>query len=225
MEHISIAIDGPSGAGKSTLARRVAEELGYLYVDTGAIYRTVGLAALRRGLEPGDRAAVVPILPELTIGCGYGEDGLQHMYLDGEDVTAEIRRHEISACASAVSAIPEVRAYLLERQRQFAADGDVVMDGRDIGTVVLPDADVKIYLTATPEARADRRYRELLSRGQTADYDQVLRDVVERDRADMSRAVAPLKQAEDAVLVDTTTCDLEESFELLLKTIREHVHP
>lgn len=224
MKHISVAIDGPSGAGKSTLAKRLAETLGYLYVDTGAIYRTVGLAVLRRGLRPDDRAQVVPILGELNVESRYGDDGLQHMYLDGEDVTKAIRRHEISGYASAVSAMPEVRAFLLERQRRFAAENNVIMDGRDIGTVVLPDADVKLYLTAAPETRAKRRYRELVERGQEADYETVLRDVIRRDEADMGRAVAPLRQAEDAILVDTTAYDLEESFELMLRTIRERLH-
>jgi len=223
MKHISIAIDGPSGAGKSTLAKQLAEALGYLYVDTGAIYRTVGLAVLRRGLMPSDRAQVSAILEQLTIESGYGEDGLQHMYLDGEDVTEEIRRHEVSGYASAVSAIPEVRAFLLDHQRRFAASNNVIMDGRDIGTVVLPDADVKIYLTASPETRAQRRYQELLERGQITDYETVLRDVVCRDEADMHRSVAPLRQAEDAILVDTTAYDLKESYELILKAIRERL--
>ena len=220
-EHKSVAIDGPSGAGKSTLAKLAAQKLGYLYVDTGAIYRTVGLRALRAGVDPTDAAAVTALLDGLRIGMEYAEDGLQHMYLDGEDVTGAIREHIISRYASGVSAIPAVRAFLLERQRELARENDVIMDGRDIGTVVLPGADVKIFLTATPEARAQRRYRELLERGQEADYETVLHDVVERDRKDTERAAAPLRQAEDALLVDTTGKDLEESLELLLEAIKE----
>lgn len=223
MNHRSIAIDGPSGAGKSTLAKRLAQELGFLYVDTGAIYRTVGLAALRRGIDLSDAAQVAAVLPQLTITMGYGEDGLQHMRLDGEDVTAAIRENEISACASKVAAIPAVRDFLMEMQRKAAREHDVIMDGRDIGTVVLPRADLKIYLTAAPEARAERRYRELLERGQQANFDQVLREVVERDRRDTEREAAPLRQAEDAVLADTTGLDLEGSFQLLLGIIRERL--
>ena len=223
MNHRSIAIDGPSGAGKSTLAKRLAQELGFLYVDTGAIYRTVGLAGLRQRLDLSDAAEVAGLLPRLTITMGYGEDGLQHMFLDGEDVTAAIRENEVSACASKVAAIPAVRDFLMEMQRRTAREHDVIMDGRDIGTVVLPDADLKIYLTAAPEARAQRRCRELLERGQQADFDQVLREVIERDRRDTERETAPLRQAEDAVLADTTELDLEESFQLLLRLIRNHL--
>ena len=223
MNHRSIAIDGPSGAGKSTLAKRLAQELGFLYVDTGAIYRTVGLAARRRRVDPADAAQVAAVLPQLTITMGYGEDGLQRMCLDGEDVTAAIRENEISACASKVAAIPAVRDFLMEMQRKAAREHDVIMDGRDIGTVVLPRADLKIYLTAAPEARAERRCRELLERGQQANFDQVLREVVERDRRDTQREAAPLRQAEDAVLADTTGLDLEGSFQLLLGIIRERL--
>lgn len=220
IQHKSIAIDGPSGAGKSTLAKRLAAELGFHYVDTGAIYRTVGLAAHRRGIDCSDGPAVTAILPELSVGLRYGEDGLQHMSLDGEDVTEAIRQDEISACASKVSAIPAVRDFLLDTQRRLAREHDVIMDGRDIGTVVLPQADLKIYLTAAPEARAKRRYLELLERGQQADLAHVLHDVMERDRRDMERETAPLRQAEDAVLVDTTGLNLEESFRLLLIQIK-----
>ena len=223
MNHRSIAIDGPSGAGKSTLAKRLAQELGFLYVDTGAIYRTVGLSGLRQRLDLSDAAEVAGLLPRLTITMGYGEDGLQHMFLDGEDVTAAIRENEVSACASKVAAIPAVRDFLMEMQRRTAREHDVIMDGRDIGTVVLPDADLKIYLTAAPEARAQRRCRELLERGQQADFDQVLREVIERDRRDTERETAPLRQAEDAVPADTTELDLEESFQLLLRLIRNHL--
>lgn len=222
-QHRSIAIDGPSGAGKSTLAKCLAEKLGYLYVDTGAIYRTVGLQAFRAGVDPADPAAVIPLLKDIRICLAYGEDGLQHMYLNGEDVTGEIRRHEISAYASSVSAIPEVRAFLLAQQRNLAETHDVVMDGRDIGTVVLPDADVKIFLTAAPEARARRRWLELKERGQDTPFETVLHDVKERDDKDMHRAAAPLRQAEDAVLADTTHMDLEQSLALLIQIAKERL--
>lgn len=223
MNHTAIAIDGPSGAGKSTLAKRLAKELGFLYLDTGAIYRTVGLHALRQGVDPGDEAAVLALLPGLTVTTGYGPDGLQHMYRNGEDVTEAIREHQVSDAASKVSAIPGVRAYLLEMQRRAARESDVVMDGRDIGTVVLPQAQVKIFLTAQPEARARRRYDELLARGQQADYEQVLRDVIDRDWRDTHREVAPLKQAEDAILVDTTQLSLEESWQRLYEVVKERL--
>lgn len=223
MNHAAIAIDGPSGAGKSTLAKRLAKELGFLYLDTGAIYRTVGLHALRQGVDPGDEAAVLALLPGLTVTTGYGPDGLQHMYRNGEDVTEAIREHQVSDAASKVSAIPGVRAYLLEMQRRAARESDVVMDGRDIGTVVLPEAQVKIFLTAQPEARARRRYDELLARGQQAYYEQVLRDVVDRDWRDTHREVAPLKQAEDAILVDTTQFSLEESWQRLYEVVKERL--
>ena len=219
----SIAIDGPSGAGKSTLARRVAQAMGYLYVDTGAIYRTLGLAALRRGVPPEDSGRVVELLGQICIDLRHGGDGLQHMYLDGEDVSAAIREPEVSRYASAVSAIPEVRAFLMEMQRDLARRQNVIMDGRDIGTVVLPDADVKIFLTATAEDRARRRYKELRERGNDVGFDTVLRDIIARDERDTMRAAAPLRQAEDAVAVDTTGNTLEESFRLLLDVARRGV--
>ena len=219
----SIAIDGPSGAGKSTLARRMAQAMGYLYVDTGAIYRTLGLAALRRGVSPEDSGRVVELLEQIRIDLRHGGDGLQHMYLDGEDVSAAIREPEVSHYASAVSAIPEVRAFLMEMQRDLARRQNVIMDGRDIGTVVLPDADVKIFLTATAEDRARRRYEELRERGTDVDFDTVLRDIIARDERDTRRAAAPLRQAEDAVAVDTTGNTLEESFRLLLDVARKGV--
>ena len=223
MKYRGIAIDGPSGAGKSTLAKRLAQELGFLYVDTGAIYRTVGLAVRRRDIDPEDAGAVAAILGSLTITMGYGADGLQHMFLDGEDVTQAIRENEISVYASKVASIPAVRDFLLEMQRKTAREHSVIMDGRDIGTVALPQADVKLYLTAAAEARAERRYRELLERGQQADFDQVLQEVKERDLRDGSRETAPLRQADDAVLADTTGLDLEGSFQLLLGLIRERL--
>lgn len=221
MNFNSIAIDGPSGAGKSTLAKMIAEELGFLYVDTGAIYRTVGLYARKNDVDPHDGPAVNALLDTIDIKMNYGEDGLQRMYLNGEDVTTAIRQHEISAYASAVSAIPEVRAFLLDMQRSFARTNNVVMDGRDIGTVVLPDAKVKIFLTADPEDRARRRYEELLQRGQDADYETVLKDLIQRDYNDSHRASAPLKQADDAVLLDTTGNTLQQSHDLILNTVKE----
>lgn len=216
-------MDGPSGAGKSTMAKRLAEALGFVYVDTGAIYRTLGLLACRQGVAPDDAAAVTALLPDADIRLRYGSDGLQHMYLGGEDVTESIRRPEISKYASSVSAIPAVRAFLLNMQRDLARTHDVIMDGRDIGTVVLPNATVKIYLTASAEARAQRRWLELHEKGDPIPLEQVLEDVQQRDYNDTHRDVAPLRQAEDAVLVDTTECDLEESYQLLLNTIRERI--
>lgn len=219
----SIAIDGPAGAGKSTLARQVAAALGYLYVDTGAIYRTLGLAALRRGVDPQDGAAVVALLEDCAIDLRHGGDGVQRMYLNGEDVSQAIRLPEVSRYASGVSAIPEVRAHLMDMQRDLARRNDVVMDGRDIGTVVLPAADVKVFLTASPEERARRRWEELQQRGTPEAYEEVLKDLVERDAKDSGRAAAPLRRAEDAVEVDTTGCSLEESLERLLSVIRAGV--
>ena len=221
MNTIRIAMDGPSGAGKSTLARAIAGKLGYLYVDTGAIYRTVGYYARGRGLDLKDGEAVAAALPEVTVEMAYGEDGLQHMLLNGEDVTEAIRLPEISLCASAVSAHPGVRAFLLEMQRKLAREHSVIMDGRDIGTVVLPDAEVKIFLTASPEARARRRCLELEQRGTPQPYQEVLREIGERDRSDTNRSVAPLRQADDAVLLDTTALDFQESEAALLAIIRE----
>ncbi len=223
MEYKSIAIDGPSGAGKSTMAKRLAAELGYLYVDTGAIYRTLGLFALWRGVDPADETTVRELLPQVEIRMAYGEDGLQHMYLMGEDVTGEIRTPEVSDAASKVSAIPAVRTFLLEMQRELARKNNVIMDGRDIGTVVLPDADVKIFLVASLEARARRRHAELLERGVRTELSQVLADMEERDARDSGRTAAPLRQAEGAVLVDTTEYSLENSFALMLRTVRERL--
>ena len=223
MKFTSIAIDGPSGAGKSTMARRVAAELGFLYVDTGAIYRSVSLYAYRTGVDKEDAERIVALLPQVQIDMEYREDGVQHMMLNGEDVTNAIRDNEISLYTSSVSAIPEVRAFLLDLQRNLAATRNVIMDGRDIGTVVLPDATVKIYLTAAPEARAKRRWLELKEKGADLTEEQVLEDVIQRDYNDTHRSIAPLRQAEDAVLVDTTALDLEASYQLLLNTIRERI--
>lgn len=219
--NISIAIDGPSGAGKSTLARSIAAKLGYLYVDTGAIYRTIGYYALANGVDPKDEAAVSAALPALRVELAYGEDGLQHMRLNGQDVTREIRLPEVSLYASAVSAHPSVRSFLLEMQRELARTNSVIMDGRDIGTVVLPDAEVKIFLTASPEARARRRMLELEQRGTPQPFEKILKDIEERDWNDSHRAAAPLRQAEDAVLLDTTELDFQESEAALLAIIRE----
>jgi cytidylate kinase len=218
---ISIAIDGPSGAGKSTMARSVAGKLGYLYVDTGAIYRTIGYYAFSKGLDPKDEAAVTGCLPDLQVELTYGQDGLQHMLLNGQDVTREIRLPEISMYASAVSAHPGVRSYLLDMQRQLARTHNVIMDGRDIGTVVLPDADVKVFLTAAPEARAKRRMLELEQRGTPESLEKVLVDIQQRDYNDTHRATAPLRQAEDATLLDTTELDFKQSEAALLQIIRE----
>ena len=219
----SIAIDGPAGAGKSTLARRLAGALGFLYVDTGAIYRTLGLIALRSGVDPADPAAMEALPPRISLRIDYGPDGGQHMFLGQEDVTQAIRLPEVSRASSAVSAIPAVRAYLMEMQRGLAGSRNVVMDGRDIGTVVLPQADVKVFLTASSEARAQRRCAELSARGTPQDYAAVLADMIERDRKDTTRAAAPLRQAEDAVLVDTTHLDLEESFHALLDAVKREL--
>jgi len=222
-DHYSVAIDGPSGAGKSTLAKEVAAKLGITYVDTGAIYRSIGYAAYARGLDPKDEAQIRPLLPELTITMRHGADGLQRMYVNGEDVTDQIRLPQISLYASSVSALPCVRSFLLEMQRDLARTQSVIMDGRDIGTVVLPDADVKIYLTASAAVRAKRRALELSQRGTPRPYEEVLAEINERDHNDMTRAVAPLRRAEDAVLVDTSEIGFDEGLALLLKTIQERL--
>lgn len=223
MQERSIAIDGPAGAGKSTLARALARELGYLYVDTGAIYRTVALRAREAGADPSDPEQVAPLLEDLDLRMDYGGDGVQRMYLSGRDVTETIRENEVSALASQVAALPAVREFLLDFQRKQAREHDVVMDGRDIGTVVLPRAGVKIFLTAAPEARARRRTAELLQRGQDADFDEILREIRQRDEQDENRPVAPLRQAEDAALLDTTNLDLKGSLEALLTLVRERL--
>ncbi|MGO5022667.1 (d)CMP kinase [Lawsonibacter sp. LCP25S3_G6] len=219
----SIAIDGPAGAGKSTLARQLAKELGFLYVDTGAIYRTVALAVLRAGIAAEDSETVSSLLESLNIRMDYGPDGEQRMFLAGEDVSKAIREHQVSGLASKVSAIPAVRDFLLDFQRRQAREHSVVMDGRDIGTVVLPQADVKIFLTAAPEARARRRLLELQQRGQQADLETVLRDIVQRDDQDEHRAIAPLRRAEDAELLDTTQLNLEQSLQELLRMVKEKI--
>lgn len=217
----SIAIDGPSGAGKSSLARAVAKNFGFIYVDTGAIYRTVGLAAKRAGIGSKDSAGVIALLPRLDIQLRHDAAGQQRMYLDGDDVSDEIRMPEISIYASDVSAIPEVRAFLLEMQRRMAHESSVIMDGRDIGTVVLPDAGLKIFLTASPEARAQRRYDELCEKGVETNFDDVLRDIQYRDKNDSSRSAAPLRAAEDAVRLDTTGNTFEQSYKLISDLVKE----
>jgi len=211
MKKISVAIDGPSGAGKSSVAKALAARFHLIYVDTGAIYRTVGLAAQRAGISSKDSGAVIAMLPTVEIGFDYDETGTQRMLLHGENVSDEIRTPRSSIYASDVSAIPEVRAFLMDMQRQAAQRSSVVMDGRDIGTVVLPDADVKIFLTASAEERARRRYLELQGKGSDATYDDVLRDIEYRDIQDSTRSAAPLKAAEDAVLIDTSALNFEQS--------------
>lgn len=207
---ISVAIDGPAGAGKSSISRAVSKQLGYIYVDTGALYRTVALKFMAAGYTPEKIENVEKILSDTKVGIKF-ENGEQRMVLDGNDVTDGIRTPEVSMMASAVSALPPVRAFLLETQRRLARENNVLMDGRDIGTVVLPTAEVKIFLTATPQARADRRYKELTEKGMTIEYENVLEDIVTRDRNDSTRAVAPLKPAEDSVYLDTSDLDFEQS--------------
>ena len=218
----SIAIDGPAGAGKSTLARRIAGELGFIYVDTGALYRTVALYLIREGIEASQAATVEKALENIRVDIRF-EDGVQQVYLNGERVSDLIRTPEVSMKASASSALPCVRRFLLEQQRQMARAHDVVMDGRDIGTVVLPEADVKIFLTASPEERARRRYEELTEKGQTVSFEEVLRDMMQRDAQDENRAVAPLKPAEDALRVDTTGETLSQSVARMTGIIRERL--
>lgn len=205
---ISVAIDGPAGAGKSTLARRLAAEFGYIYVDTGAMFRAVGLYALRAGKDPKDSVAVNALLPEITLRLASIE-GEQHIYLNGEDVSKAIRTEEAGMAASAVGANPAVRAFLLDQQRKMAETQNVLMDGRDIGTVVLPKATVKIFLTATPEVRAKRRTDELIAKGQKADYNKILKDIQQRDYQDTHREIAPLKMARDSVRLDTSELDID----------------
>lgn len=218
----AIAIDGPSGAGKSTIARKASEKFGLIYVDTGAMYRTIGLAAHRRGIDTKDARSVIAILPELDIELKYNGHGEQRMYLDGEDVSGEIRLPEISMCASNVSAIPEVRSYLTDMQRGMAEKYNIIMDGRDIGTVILPDAQLKIFLTASSEERAERRWLELRSKGMDEPFDSVLRELIIRDEQDTKRSAAPLHPADDAVILDTTGMSKEESLEAVCMLIRTH---
>lgn len=224
-EFFSIAIDGPSGAGKSSLARKLAEAFRFIYVDTGAIYRTLGLAAYRRGIDRKDEKAVMELLPKIKIEMGYNQAGEQRMYLDGEDVSEQIRLPEISICASDVSSHQAVRTYLLDMQRDFARKNNVIMDGRDIGTVVLPDAELKIFLTASSEARARRRMLEQKNKGIEESFEDVLREIEYRDKQDSSRTAAPLKAAEDALVVDTSDINFDESLRLLTELVVTRLSP
>lgn len=217
---INVAIDGPAGAGKSTIAKAAAKALGYIYVDTGALYRTVALGAVRAGVLESDNG-IAALLPSLQVELKFA-DGSQHVYLNGEDVSDLIRTPEISMGASKVSAVPAVRAFLLDLQRDLAKKNNVIMDGRDIATVVLPNAQVKIFLSATPECRARRRYKELVEKGQTVTYEDVLADVNRRDYQDSHREIAPLKPSADSVMADTSELDLQQSTDLIINIIREH---
>lgn len=217
---INVAIDGPAGAGKSTIAKAAAKALGYIYVDTGALYRTVALGAVRAGVLESDDG-IAALLPNLKVELKF-VDGSQHVYLNGEDVSDLIRTPEISMGASKVSAVPAVRAFLLDLQRDLAKKNNVIMDGRDIATVVLPNAQVKIFLSATPECRARRRYKELVEKGQTVTYEDVLADVNRRDYQDSHREIAPLKPSADSIMADTSEMDLQQSTDLIINIIREH---
>ncbi len=217
---IAVAIDGPAGAGKSTIAKKVASALGFVYVDTGAIYRAVGLACIKKGIDEGDKNAVEKLLQEIDISIVF-LNGEQHILLNDEDVSESIRTENVSMAASTVSAIPQVRKFLLDLQRNFAKRDNVIMDGRDIGTVVLPNAQVKIFLTASPEIRAKRRVLQLEEKGEEADYTKVLTDIVKRDYNDSNREIAPLKPADNAVIVDTSDMTLEESVKEVSYIIKE----
>ena len=219
---LNIAIDGPVGAGKSSIASAVAKKLDILHLDTGAMYRTVGLAAMRNNVEPAPGAELDALLAAIKVELTFNEKGEQIVLLDGEDVSGEIRTPEASMMASRISAVPAVRAYLLDLQRNMAKTDNVIMDGRDIGTVVLPDAKVKIFLTASPEARAQRRWKELSEKGMDVSYDDVLRDVIERDYNDTHREIAPLRPAEGSVTVDTTELDFEQSVAAIVSVIEEN---
>lgn len=221
-KYVSVAIDGPMGAGKSTIARAAAERLGFVYADTGALYRAVGLYCHRKGIDMKRASAVAAQLDEISLEIKR-IDGVQHVFLNDEDVSGEIRLPEISMAASAVSAVPEVRTALLDMQRIIAENNDVIMDGRDIGTVVLPDADVKIFLTASPEIRAKRRYDELRAKGREVTFEEVLDDLNKRDYDDSHRAAAPLRVADDAVTADTSMLDFERSVDLVCGLIKERL--
>lgn len=216
---INVAIDGPAGAGKSTIAKAAAKELGFIYVDTGALYRTIALACVRADVINNDDD-IIALLDKIKVELKY-VDGVQSVCLDGEDVSAFIRTPEISMGASKVSAIPAVRAYLLDLQRNIAKENNVIMDGRDIATVVLPNADVKIFLFASPECRAERRYKELIEKGEDVKYEDVLADVNERDYNDSHRDIAPLKPSDESVMADTSKLDLEQSIQLIIDIIKE----
>jgi len=222
MKKYAVAIDGPSGAGKSSIAKSLAKKLNIVYVDTGAIYRTVGLYVFRQGIESKDAEGIIALLPQITVKIQY-ENGEQHIYLNGEDVSDKIRNETISKYASDVSAIPEVRAFLLSLQRDIAAETTVVMDGRDIGTVVLPNAEVKIFLTASAEVRAMRRYKEHIAKGLDVSYDEVLQAIITRDKNDSTRKTAPLKPAEDSVLLDNSELDAESTLQAVIKIIESRI--
>lgn len=219
---INVAIDGPAGAGKSTVSRAAAAELGYIYVDTGALYRTVGLNALRRGVNTKDADAVIRSIEGISVELAF-EDGIQKVLLNGEDVSGEIRTPAASMAASDVSAVPAVRAFLFDLQKNIAAGNNCLMDGRDIGTVVLPDARVKIFLTASAEKRAQRRFIELTEKGSDVKYEDVLAEMKERDYNDSHRDVAPLKPADDSVIIDTSDMTLEESIQSVINTVKEKI--
>lgn len=221
MKKISVAIDGPAGAGKSSISRRVAAELGYVYIDTGAMYRTVAVYAIERGIDP-DSEEFIKELDKIDIDIRY-ESGALHVYLNGKDVTERIRENDASMGASAVAALPQVRSRLVAMQREMAKEGGVIMDGRDIGTVVLPDADLKIYLTASVDERARRRYEEYVNNGIECSYEELKRDVIKRDKNDMNRAVSPLRRADDAVEIDTTGNTFEQSVEIIKNMVKELV--
>lgn len=219
---INVAIDGPAGAGKSTIARAAAKELGFIYVDTGALYRTIALSAVRCGAV-SDNEKIINMLNDITVKLGFADDGSQCVYLNGEDVSSLIRTPEISMAASKVSAIPEVRAFLLDLQRDIAKENHVIMDGRDIASVVLPNAKPKIFLFASPECRAERRYKELVEKGEDVTYEDVLADVNQRDYQDSHREIAPLKPTEESVMADTSELDLQQSIELIIRIIKENM--
>ena len=218
---INVAIDGPAGAGKSTIAKAAAKQLNYIYVDTGALYRTIAYNAVKKNVID-DTNAVIALLNDTKVELKY-IDGVQAVFLNGEDVSAYIRTPEISMGASKVSAIPEVRAFLLSLQQEIAKENDVIMDGRDIATVVLPNADVKIFLFASPECRAERRYKELVEKGENVKSEDVLADVNQRDYQDSHREIAPLKPSEDSIMLDTSKLNLDESIQLVIKTIKENI--
>lgn len=222
MKNINIAIDGPSGAGKSTMAKKLAADLGFIYVDTGAMYRAVGLYVSKMGIDAKDKQGIISALPGIKIELKY-ENGEQKMYVNGKDVSGKIRTEVVAAYASAVSALPEVRDFLLETQRQMARGANVIMDGRDIGTVVLPDAQLKIFLIANLTERARRRYEEMIEKGTPAPYDEILKSIEKRDENDRNRKNSPLVAARDAVLLDTTGDSIEKTYDTMLKIVRERV--